>query len=50
MNFKPATKQHNTAFDAAPEAARRAKRKAWAPAGMILAKPQAITRHFGTRY
>lgn len=48
--YQPTTRTPSDIFTGAPVAARRAKRKAWVPASVILFKPQAITRHVGTRY
>lgn len=51
MKYHTTMKQYSGAIAAAPEAARRAKRKAWVPAGVILAKQHTGRRMvYGTRY
>lgn len=49
--YQAATRQPENLFTAAAVAARRAKRKAWTAASVILFKPQLGRRMvYGTRY
>lgn len=49
--YQPTTRTPSDIFTGAPVAARRAKRKAWTAASVILFKPQLGRRMvYGTRY